>query len=82
MLKDKQTDVSETETFQSSKLERDRDETESLGAFSLETETRPRVSPISATHSLLNFPFILVRSIQEGGVLGSHIVVGHGIHLN
>ena len=26
---------------------RDRDETESLGPFSLETETRPRVSPIS-----------------------------------
>ena len=26
---------------------RDRDETESLGTFSLETETRPRLSPIS-----------------------------------
>jgi hypothetical protein len=44
LLKDKQRDVSETETFQSSKLKRDRDETESLGAFKLETETRPRVS--------------------------------------
>ena len=28
-------------------MERDRDKTESLGAFSLETETRPRISPIS-----------------------------------
>ena len=24
----------------------------------------------------------VVRSIQEGGVLGSHLAVGHGIHLN
>lgn len=29
------------------RLERDRDETESLSAFSLENETRPRLSPIS-----------------------------------
>ena len=43
LLKDKQRDVSETETFQSSKLEGDQDETESLGAFSLETETIQRV---------------------------------------
>ena len=44
---DKQNDNSETETYQESKLERDRDKTESLGDFSLENETRPRLSPIS-----------------------------------
>ena len=37
---------------------RDRDETESLVYFSLETETRPRLSPISAfKHSVNNIPF-------------------------
>ena len=34
-----------------SKLERDQDETESLGAFSLETKTRPRVSSFIGVQS-------------------------------
>jgi hypothetical protein len=43
LLKYKQKDISKTNTFQSSILERDRDKTKSLSAFILETETRPRV---------------------------------------
>ena len=42
---------SETETTWDSKYGRVRDETGSLGVLSLETETRPRVSPFSACHS-------------------------------
>ena len=42
-------DESETETNWDSKYGRVRDETGSLGVLSVETETRPRVSPYSAT---------------------------------
>ena len=38
------------------KLERDRDETESLGALSLETETRPRLSSFTAALHCLQPP--------------------------
>ena len=43
-------DESETETTWDSKYGRVRDETGSLGVLSLETETRPRVSPFSDIH--------------------------------
>ena len=54
-MKEKQTDMCEAETFQSSKLEQDRDETESLGTFLLETEKRTRVLPIC----VLNKKFLI-----------------------